>query len=68
MAWLAGWGEAIKAALLALPGVVRIVWRFLVRKDAKEAKRAKDEANQAAHDLDPDRIGDGLRRGVRRRR
>ena len=59
---------AVKAFLAALPGIAWIVQRFLKRKDAKEAQSAKDEANDAAHDLDPDRIGPGLRRGVRRRR
>jgi len=67
MAWLAGWGEAIKAALLSLPGITWIVQRFLTRKDKKEAEHAADEANQSAADLDPDAIGDGLRRGVHRK-
>jgi len=66
MAVVSTW-EAVKALFLALPGIAWIVRRFLERKDRKEAERASDEANKAAHDLDPDRIGPGLRRGVRRR-
>jgi len=61
------WTKAIIAAVVALPTVAAIVWRFLARKDKKEAKDAVDNANQAAADLDPDAIGDGLRRGVRRK-
>ncbi|HUU31141.1 MAG TPA: hypothetical protein VMY35_09710 [Phycisphaerae bacterium] len=61
------WTKAIIAAVVALPTVAAIVWRFLVRKDKKEAKDAVDNANQAAADLDPDAIGGGLRRGVHRK-
>ena len=58
---------AVKAFVAALPVIAWIVQRFLKRKDKKEAKRASDKANQAAHDLDPDGIGPRLRDGVRRR-
>jgi hypothetical protein len=59
--------EAVKSFFLALPPIAWIVQRFLKRKDAKEAEDASDEANKAAHDLDPDSVGPRLRRGVRRR-
>jgi len=64
---MATWPEAIKAFLLALPGIAWIIKRFLVRKDKKEADDAVDNANQVAADLDPDAIGGGLRRGVHRK-
>ncbi len=59
--------EAVKAFVVALPPIAWIVKRFLVRKDAKEAERESNKANKAAADLDPDAIGERLRRGVRRK-
>ena len=62
------WTKAIIAAVVALPTVAAIVWRFLVRKDKKEDKDAMDEADRTGADCGPGgarRSGRDMRDGMR---
>ena len=62
---LAGWGEAIKGALTALPILGRLAERFFTWRDERRKRRAQDKAADAVARPDPDALGRELRDRMR---
>jgi hypothetical protein len=61
------WTDAIKKFLAALAAIGRFLdWLSGRRKAEQAAETKKDSAHEAARNLDPDVLGDRLRRGLRR--